>query len=166
MHRPLRIGLLAMLLVGVAGASALAAGGPRSDKEPSLLAASAEPGPSDAKLERVVERLQELDITTDVEQLRTLAATYGLGGAVRLVAWADSTGKTVAELTAMRDAGRGWGDIAHELGTGPGIGWIMGNGHGGGHGKAGAPGQQKDHPRTMASPRTSRLETNPPYGAQ
>jgi hypothetical protein len=29
----------------------------------------------------------------------------------------------------MRDGGKGWGQIAHELGVSPGIGWIMGNGH-------------------------------------
>jgi hypothetical protein len=149
MQRPIRIGLFVLLLVGVVGGSALAAGGPRDDKGPSILAASAEPEapPSDAKLERVVARLQAQDISADVEQLKALAATYGLGGAVRLLAWADATGKSVGELTAMRDAGRGWGDIAHELGTSPGIGWIMGNGHhGAGMGKAGAPGQLKDHP--------------------
>ncbi|MEX0709767.1 MAG: hypothetical protein WD116_01025 [Chloroflexota bacterium] len=150
MQRPIRIGIFVLLLVGVVGGSALAAGGPRDDKGPSILAASAEPEapPTDAKLKLVVERLEVLEITAEVGQLKTLAATYGLGGAVRLLAWADSTGKTVAELTAMRDAGRGWGDIAHELGTSPGIGWIMGNGnHGSGHGKAGAPGQLKgkDH---------------------
>jgi hypothetical protein len=35
----------------------------------------------------------------------------------------------------------GWGQIAKDLGVSPGIGSIMGNG--GGHGRDGAPGQNK-----------------------
>jgi len=52
-------------------------------------------------------------------------------------------GKTVAELSAMRDGGMGWGAIAHQieqadssLHLSPGIGWIMGHGHGHANGSA------------------------------
>ena len=69
-----------------------------------------------------------------------MAAKYGVGGAVRLEAWADATGKSVTELGAMFDGGMGWGAIAKQLEhadsslhLSPGIGWIMGHGHGNGH---------------------------------
>lgn len=147
MHRSIRIGLFALLLVGVVGGSAWAAGAPHDNKVPSFADASESPegSPTADELAHAVDRLKAHDISTDASQLSALAAKYGLGGAVRLMAWSDSTGKTVAELSAMRDAGRGWGQIAHELGVSPGIGWIMGNGNASGHGKATAPGQLKDH---------------------
>ena len=146
MTRSLRIGLFALLLLAVVGGSAWAAAGPHSDKTPSFADASEAPEspPSADELARAVDKLAAHGITTDAEELAALAAKYGMGGAVRLVAWADATGMTVAELSAMRDDGQGWGQMAHELGVGPGIGWIMGNGHAGEHGKATAPGQQKD----------------------
>jgi len=51
----------------------------------------------------------------------------------RLILWPGRD----AYVSAMRDAGKGWGEIGHELGVSPGIGWIMGHGHGngGGNGK-------------------------------
>jgi len=148
MHRSMRIGLFALLLLAVVGGSALAAGGSHPSKPPSFADASEAPDapPSAAELARAVDRLQAQGVSTDVNQLSALAAKYGLGGAVRLMGWTKISGKTLAELSAMRDAGKGWGQIAHELGVSPGIGWIMGNGHAGDHGKASAPGQQKDHP--------------------
>lgn len=91
-------------------------------------------------LDRASERLG-----FDRQQLADLAATYGLGGAVRLVAWSSESGKTIEEIAAMRDTGgpdggpMGWGQIAKELDVHPGIGSIMGNGHG----RDDAPGQQK-----------------------
>lgn len=147
MHRSIRIGLFALLLVGVVGGSALAARGPRTDHAPLHADASEAPEapPTAAELSHAVDRLEAHGVTTTADALSALAGKYGLGGAIRLMAWADSTGKTVAELSAMRDAGKGWGQIGHDLGVSPGIGWIMGNGHAGGNGKAGAPGQQKDH---------------------
>ena len=75
------------------------------------------------------DRLKAQGITVDAAQFNALAAKYGLGGAVRLMAWSKTSGKTVAELSAMRDGGKGWGQIGHGLGVSPGIGWIMGNGH-------------------------------------
>ncbi len=146
MNRSIRIGLFALLLLAVVGGSAWAAAGPHSNKTPSFADASEAPEspPSADELARVVDKLAAQGITTDAEELAALAAKYGMGGAIRLVAWADATGKTVVELSTMRDDGQGWGQMAHELGLSPGIGWIMGNGHAGDHGKANAPGQQKD----------------------
>ena len=153
MHRSLRIGLVALLLLGVLGGSVLAAQNPGATKMPGDAATSEGPDasegpeapPTAAELADAVDRLKAHDIATDTGQLGALAGKYGLGGAIRLMAWSKSTGKTVAELSAMRDAGKGWGEIGHDLGVSPGIGWIMGNGNAGGNGKAGAPGQQKDH---------------------
>ena len=153
MRRSTRIGIFVLLLIGVVGGTALASRNPGTKQTPSLLAGSGAPKASESadapptadELAHAADRLKAHDITADVGQLGTLAGKYGLGGAIRLMAWAKSTGKTVAELTAMRDAGKGWGEIGHELGVSPGIGWIMGNGHAGGNGKAGAPGLQKDH---------------------
>jgi hypothetical protein len=146
-HRSIRIGLVALLLVGVLAGSALAAQHPGASKAPGDAAASEAPEtpPTAAELAHAVDRLKAHDITATNAQLSALAAKYGLGGAIRLVAWAKNTGKTVAELSAMRDGGKGWGEIGHTLGVSPGIGWIMGNGHAGGNGKPGAPGLQKDH---------------------
>ena len=66
---------------------------------------------------------------------------------MRVLAWSDELAMDVEEIAAMRDGtdaepGMGWGRIAHELGVHPGIGSIMGNGHG----KDDAPGQQQDEP--------------------
>jgi hypothetical protein len=92
-------------------------------------------------LTRAADRLAAAGIEADVAVLADLASRYGLGGAVRLVAWSDEAGLTVEELAAMRDGGSGWGQIAQELGVHPGLGAIMGNG--GGHGREDAPGQIK-----------------------
>jgi hypothetical protein len=60
-----------------------------------------------------------------------LAAKVGVGGAVRTLAFAQASGKTPAQIVAMKESGKGWGGIVHELGLsiGPGIGWIMSGGH-------------------------------------
>lgn len=81
--------------------------------------------------ERVVELLDDAGITTDAGALTGLAESYGMGGAVRILAFADAAGVDPAQITAMRDEGMGWRQIARELGIniGPGIGWIM-SGHG------------------------------------
>ncbi|MEP6681119.1 MAG: hypothetical protein ABJB65_06530 [Chloroflexota bacterium] len=141
MRRPTQIGLFVLLLLVVIGGSALAAARrPGANQTPSLLAGSHQPEaseaaeapetpPTAAELAHAVDRLKAHGITADPVQLKTLAAKYGLGGAVRLMAWSKSTGKTVADLAAMRDGGTGWGQIAHELGVHPGIGSIMGDGH-------------------------------------
>jgi hypothetical protein len=147
MNQRNRVALLgaALLLVVLAG-GAFASRLPRPEQAPDNVAASAEPQtvdespPTADELAHAADRLVANGIEADVAVLTDLAARYGLGGAVRLVAWSDETGMTVEELAAMRDEGQGWGQIAHELDVHPGIGSIMGNG--GGHGRAGAPGQQ------------------------
>ena len=154
MHRSIRIGLVALLLVGVLGGSALAAQHPGVSNSPGNAAESEAPEtpPTADELAHAVDRLKAHDIAATSAQLSALAGKYGLGGAIRLMAWAKSSGKTIAELSAMRDGGKGWGEIGHELGLSPGIGWIMGNGHAGGNGKAGAPGQKKDHASESEEP--------------
>lgn len=96
---------------------------------------------SDAHAADLVNLLKNAGITATAAELKTLAAKYGVGGAVRLEAWAKATGKSVADLEALRDGGMGWGAIAHQLEQSdsslhlsPGIGWILGHGHGHGHG--------------------------------
>ena len=139
MRRSTRIGIFVVLLVGVVGGTALAARGPGANQAPPLGAGSESPEanePADApptadELAEATARLKAHDITVDAAQLKALADKYGLGGAVRVMAWSKSTTKSVADLSAMRDGGKGWGEIAHELGVRPGIGWIMGNGHDG-----------------------------------
>lgn len=104
--------------------------------------------PSDELLARLVERLAAAGVTTDAETIAELAARYGVGGAVRLLAWAQESGLSTDELAARFDDGAGWGQIGRDLDLHPGIGAIMGNGgpdhqaHGQGLGRAGAPGQQ------------------------
>ena len=123
-----------------------------------------EPGgtPSDALLDRIVANLDDAGITTDADTVAALAADYGVGGAVRILAWADASGRGADEITALFDSGLGWGEIARQLNgeddslsLRPGIGWVMGNGGhahemgqgaGLGLGRAQAPGQQKKQP--------------------
>jgi hypothetical protein len=152
------IAVLALLLV-VAG-SALATRGGKSAEHRSPMAASHQPeasdaertdtdtesaegAPSDKLLGRLVDRLADAGIDSDAETLAALAADYGVGGAVRLVTWADASGMDVSELAAMFDSGLGWGAIAHQLmeddpslDLSPGIGWVIGKGHANGHGQA------------------------------
>jgi hypothetical protein len=148
------VGAAAMLLL-VAGTAFGVRGTPPSHDQ-TLVAASQQASPgtdaneneppdteeageqlTDDHAAKLVELLkaQEIDVTPD--QLKTLAAKYGVGGAVRLVSWAKLSGKTVDELAAMFDAGQGWGSIRKDLeaaddalSLSPGIGWIMGHGHG------------------------------------
>jgi hypothetical protein len=149
MARSTRLAILVgSLLVLVAG-SALATQLPRPDRSQTLAASHAPEAPPSAEdLAHVADRLGAAGIQATTEQLADLAATYGLGGAVRLMAWADATGKSVDELRAMRDDGAGWGQMASELGVSPGIGSIMGQGANAAadHGRDSAPGQQKPKP--------------------
>jgi hypothetical protein len=147
MSRQNRLALLiaAVLVVAVSG-TVLATRQPAPLGGPAVPAASgedqAEDGPPDASaVAHAADRLSSHGIDVDEAQLTDLAARYGVGGAVRLVVWADETGKTVDELVAMRDgdgspgSGMGWGQIAHELGVHPGIGAVMGGGNGQGNGR-------------------------------
>ena len=93
--------------------------------------------PSADKVADIVGRLKAAGITATADQIQDLAAKVGVGGAVRVMAFAQASGKTPAQILAMFESGKGWGQIDHELGLsiGPGIGWIMGHGHGNGHGQ-------------------------------
>jgi hypothetical protein len=152
MSRQNRIALLvaAVLVVAVSG-TVFATRRTPSVGGPAAPAASgedqADAGPPDASaVAHAAGRLTEHGIAVDEAQLTDLAGRYGVGGAVRLIAWADETGKSVDELAAMRDgdgspgSGMGWGQIAHQLGVSPGIGAVMGGGGGAGHDSA--PGQK------------------------
>ena len=139
---------LLVVVVGTAVASQL----PRRDDALAAPASSHEPESEELDEEATVEdlahaadRLAASEIAYDEAQLSDLAARYGIGGAVRVLMWADSTGLPVTDITALRDGtdlepGMGWGQIAKELGVHPGIGSVMGNGHG----REDAPGQTKD----------------------
>jgi len=134
MTRTNRIALLGALalLVAVAG-SALATRAPQVADEPAHLAASHEAEAEDTDGATVArQRLSEGGIETDPAKFDDLAARYGVGGAVRLYAWADASGMTVDEIAALRDGDGqpvGWGRIAKDLGVHPGIGSIMGRGN-------------------------------------
>ena len=152
MSRRNRIALVggAVLLLAVSG-TVLATRQPQTANEPGGVAQDEEDAPPTAEeLAHAAERLRAHDITVDDAVLSDLATRYGLGGAIRVLAWAADANDDVSveSITAMRDgdgtegSGMGWGRIAKELGFHPGIGSIMGNG--GGHGRENAPGQQRD----------------------
>lgn len=141
MARTNRIALLGALalLVALAGA-ALANRAPQVADEPAQLASSHEAEPEveledeDAGDGATVarDRLADAGIVADAAEFDDLAARYGVGGAVRLYAWADATGMTVEEIAVLRDGDGepvGWGRIAKDLGVHPGIGAIMGRGN-------------------------------------
>jgi hypothetical protein len=106
--------------------------------------------PTAEELAHAADRLRANEIEVDEAVLNDLATRYGVGGAVRVMAWAADPDDeaTIESITAMRDgdgtegSAMGWGQIAKDLGFHPGIGSIMGNG--GGHGRDKAPGQQED----------------------
>ncbi|MDQ5841463.1 MAG: hypothetical protein M3537_10065 [Chloroflexota bacterium] len=134
MTRAIRFGIIAglILVLLAGGAAALAFNGE---------------GPN---AERVVELLDDQEITTDTAELDALADVYGLGGAVRILAFADAAGVEPSEIAEMREDGMGWGQIARalaeedeEFDLKPGIGWIMG-GHGQEQGQGQGQGQEKE----------------------
>lgn len=153
MSRTNRIALVAaaaLLLVATGGVLANRAPVPRDT--PAAPAASHQPQtepeadapPTGEEIAHAEDRLEASGVAVDDGVLAGLAARYGLGGAVRLLAWSSATAVAVDDIAAMRDGtdtepGMGWGRIARELGVHPGIGSIMGSGHG----RDGAPGQLK-----------------------
>ena len=148
--KTLAIGLgVMMLIIFTATVGALAFNGEGSEGQGE---GSEGQGAGD-NAQRVVDRLADAGVTTDTAALDALADTYGLGGAVRTLAFADAAGIDPADVAAMRDDGMGWGAIARALADAhdgfdltPGIGWIMGgNGHGNGHGHGQGQGQNKTH---------------------
>jgi hypothetical protein len=154
MTRSNRLAVLgAATLALAATGTVLATRAPRNDAQPAPPAASqaaeaedTDGPPSAEALAHAQDRLEASGITVDSAELSDLAGRYGLGGAVRVEAWAHESATSVAEISAMRDGDgtpesvMGWGQIAKELGVHPGLGSIMGNG--GGHGRDEAPGQQ------------------------
>lgn len=145
MTRTNRIALLAALTLLVAATgTVLATRAPQAAPQPAGPLADEADGPLSAEaLARAVERLAERGIHTDVAALGDDAERYGLGGAVRLHAWADATGMPIEDLAALRDGDGetlvGWGRLARELGVHAGIGWVMGKGRGDGD----PPGQER-----------------------
>jgi len=149
---PIPIVVLAVALLLLVAGSALANKGFQLSQQPDVVAQDEESGtPSQQVLDKIVTRFGALDppIVTTAETVAGLAETYGVGGAVRLVAWADAMEMAPAALAALYDDfGMGWGafakqlnddDLEGDLDLRPGNGWVMG----GGHGKATAPGQAK-----------------------
>ena len=94
-------------------------------------AESPDASPSPANVDRIVARLAAAGITTTSADFSALAAKVGVGGAVRVLNFARTSGKTPDEIVAMFQGGMGWGQIVRELklDIGPGIGSIMGKGH-------------------------------------
>jgi hypothetical protein len=150
MNRPTRLAIFGGTLLILVSGTALATQMPRSGQPQGPPTASDAPeGPPTAEeLAHAAERLAAHGIDATAEELGALVPGYGLGGAIRLHAWADETGMSIDDLRALRDAGAGWGQMAKDLGVHPGLGSIMGNG--GGHGRENAPGQQKPKPNDAA----------------
>ncbi len=159
MSRTNRIAILAALvLLVVAAGTVLATRAPVARDEPAPPASSheaeADEAPPTAEdLAKARDRLEAAEIPFDDAALDDLAVRYGLGGAIRVLAWSAETGTEVSVITGMRDGtetepGMGWGRIARALDVKPGIGSIMGNGggNGNGHGRDSAPGQVKASP--------------------
>jgi hypothetical protein len=151
MSRRNRIALLAalVLLVVVAGTVFATRQPPTADAPAQVTQDEDEAPPSAEDIAHAKSRLEAKGIPFEEAALNDLAARYGIGGAVRVLAWAAADADdewTVATITEKRDTGgtegtvMGWGRIAKDLGMHPGIGSIMGNG--GGNGRANAPGQQ------------------------
>jgi hypothetical protein len=88
--------------------------------------------PSDREIAALLADLQAAGIPATADQIRALAARVGLGGAVRVLAFANASGLSPEDILAMFESGKGWGVIAKELDLtiGPGIGGIVSSGHG------------------------------------
>lgn len=161
MSRPIRLVLASVVLVALAAGTAVAVQQPSADAPRSL----AQDGEADAltpeAAQALVDRLAAAGLQTDVATLTALAADHGVGGAVRILGWSQTADPavTVDDIVTRRADGMGWGQIAKELGTHPGIGrWMRGGngpaddaaadeaGEGNGRGRDTAPGQAKNRP--------------------
>jgi len=154
MTRTNRLAILAALvLLVVAAGTVFATRAPRAEGQPAgnQQDGDEEAAPDAEALQHAIDRLDENEITVP-EDFADLAGRYGLGGAVRLSAWASQTGMSVDELAAMRDTGgtdgapMGWGRLAKDLrdqgfDVRPGVGSIMGGGRGPGEDP---PGQERN----------------------
>lgn len=149
MNRTNRIALMAAaVLVLVVTGTVFATRAPSGPTQPAQVTQDEEDAPPTAEeIAHAADRLHDkLDITVDDAVFNELVTAYGVGGAVRIMAWSGGDSAVITRIRDMRDgdgsedSGMGWGRIAKELGFSPGIGAIMGNG--GGHGRDNAPGQQ------------------------
>jgi hypothetical protein len=113
-------------------ASAKAQESEGAEESESPEASESEGSPSAAEIARIVDNLKAAGITVTADQLTAMAAKVGLGGAVRVFVFAHASGKTPDQILAMFQGGKGWGQIVHELGLkiNPGLGGVMGKGHG------------------------------------
>jgi hypothetical protein len=144
MSRWQRLGAFVALVLAVAVVgTALALRAPRAPDQPLELGQDPEESPPSADaLAHAAERLEASGYSVSDELLSELAGAYGVGGAVRVVAWSADGDTSMDEIRAMRDGDgtpgsvMGWGQIAKELGVHPGIGSVMGQGgeHGQGNG--------------------------------
>jgi len=140
MNRTNRFALVAaVLLLLVLAGTTLATRAPGQDAAPAQQGTDPE-APDPEGLRHAAERLAASGIPADEGVLAELAGEYGVGGAVRVLAWASETGVSVQSIRDLRAEGKGWGVIARELGVHPGIGGVMGGGQGRDH----APGLQGD----------------------
>jgi hypothetical protein len=146
--RTVRLALLVALAIAVVGAgTVLATRSPSTADRPTRDLQDEEDVPPTAEdVAHAADRLAAAGFDVSDELLTELAGEYGVGGAVRIVAWSGGDPDLMAEIRAKRDgdgsegSSMGWGQIAKDLGVHPGIGSIMGQG--GGHGRDTAPGQQ------------------------
>lgn len=148
MNRTNRIALMAAaVLVLVVSGTVFATRAPSAPSQPAQVTQDEEDAPPTAdEIAHAAERLRANRITVDDAVFNELVTAYGVGGAVRIMAWSNGDFDVIADIRRKRDgdgtegSGMGWGRIAKEMGVNPGIGSIMGNG--GGHGRDNAPGQQ------------------------
>jgi hypothetical protein len=148
MNRTNRIALMAAaVLVVVATGTVFATRAPSAPSQPAQVTQDEAHAPPPAdEMASEGDRLRADEIAVDDAVFDELVAAYGVGGAVRIMAWSNGDSAVIADIRAKRDgngtegSGMGWGRIAKDMGVNPGIGSIMGNG--GGHGRDNAPGQR------------------------
>ena len=97
---------------------------------------------------RVVAALKAAGIPATADQIGQLMTQLGQGEAVRVLAFANASHQSPDAILKMFQGGKGWGQIKKDLSLsiGPGIGWIMGHGHGGGSTKGPAKPTSKPTP--------------------
>jgi hypothetical protein len=128
-------GLALILIVGGAVVATRAIESPAASSQQAAPEDENEGPPTADEIAHAGERLAANGFEVSDEVLMELAAKYGVGGAVRIVAWSEADPDRIADVRAMRDgdgtegSGMGWGQIAKELNVHPGIGSIMGKGN-------------------------------------
>jgi hypothetical protein len=128
-------GLALILIVGGAVVATRAIESPAPSSQQAAPEDENEGPPTADEIAHAGERLAANGFEVSDEVLTELAAKYGVGGAVRIVAWSEADPDRIADVRAMRDgdgtegSGMGWGQIAKELNVHPGIGSIMGKGN-------------------------------------